>query len=586
MPQDPYAYVEVALQSPPSLDYVSNPKHPPLPPYVPEFISEPVYLKFMPPEDDVLLGEEQPLPAAVSLTANSLGYILEFDHEEDPKEDDEDPEEDPANYPTNREDDEEEEESSRDDVDDEEDKDEEEEKHLALADSVHHLYIVLRLGCLSEPRHPCHFLQRQRATMIRLRAESPSTSHPLPSSTPPSGTPPLLPIPLPTSSPPLLLPFTSHRANVLKVTLPPPKRLCIALGLRFEVSESSYAPTARPTGHFRADYGFIGTLDDEIRRDPEREAVDRTRQTQLVEALTLLKTLQIRMAALQRQQRPARGPAHLETVGPNVSYAMTWINLKKKMTDKSPTNSNTANNQRVTKAGQKPTCFECRAQGHFKREFLKLKNNNRGNQGGNGNAPAKVYVVDHAGKNPDSNVVTARAPYRLAPSEMKELLDQLKELSDEGFIRPSSSPRELRSCFSGRRMDHFKCDKAEAVFQLIKQKLCSAPILALPKGSEDFVVYCDASHKALGVVLMQREKRHYLYGTKCTVFTNHESLQHILDQKELNMRQRYWLEFLSDYDYEIRYHPRKENMVADALSRKERDKPLRVRALVMTIDDV
>ncbi|GKE77699.1 putative reverse transcriptase domain-containing protein, partial [Tanacetum coccineum] len=129
-------------------------------------------------------------------------------------------------------------------------------------------------------------------------------------------------------------------------------------------------------------------------------------------------------------------------------------------------------------------------------------------------------------------------------------------------------------------------EKAEAAFQLLKQKLCSAPILALPKGSENFVVYCDASHKGLGTVLMQREKviaytsrqlkiheknytthdlelgavvfalkmwRHYLYDTKCVVFTDHKSLQYILDQKELNMRQRRWI------------------------------KPLRVRALVMTI---
>ncbi|GKB89156.1 putative reverse transcriptase domain-containing protein [Tanacetum coccineum] len=153
-------------------------------------------------------------------------------------------------------------------------------------------------------------------------------------------------------------------------------------------------------------------------------------------------------------------------------------------------------------------------------------------------------------------------------------------------------------------------------FQLLKQKLCSAPILALPEGSENFMVYCDASHKGLGAVLMQREKviayasrqlkvheknytthdlelgavvfalkmwRHYLYGTKCVVFTDHKSLQHILDQKELNMRQRRWLELLSDYDGEIRYHPGKANVVADALTRKERSKPLRVRALVMTI---
>ncbi|GJY58885.1 putative reverse transcriptase domain-containing protein, partial [Tanacetum coccineum] len=113
---------------------------------------------------------------------------------------------------------------------------------------------------------------------------------------------------------------------------------------------------------------------------------------------------------------------------------------------------------------------------------------------------------------------------------------------------------------------------------LSKQKLCSAPILALPKGSENFVVYCDASRKGLSAVLMQRGKviayasrqlkiheknytthdielgvvvfalkmwRHYLYGTKCVMFTDHKSLQHIIDQKELNMRQRRWLDLLN-----------------------------------------
>ncbi|GKG15804.1 putative reverse transcriptase domain-containing protein [Tanacetum coccineum] len=85
------------------------------------------------------------------------------------------------------------------------------------------------------------------------------------------------------------------------------------------------------------------------------------------------------------------------------------------------------------------------------------------------------------------------------------------------------------------------------------------------------------------VVFALKILRHYLYGTKCNMFTDPKSLQHILDQKELNMRQRHWLELLSDYDCDIRYHPGKANIVDDALSYKERIEPLWVRALVMTI---
>nr|GEX24522.1 putative reverse transcriptase domain-containing protein [Tanacetum cinerariifolium] len=112
-------------------------------------------------------------------------------------------------------------------------------------------------------------------------------------------------------------------------------------------------------------------------------------------------------------------------------------------------------------------------------------------------------------------------------------------------------------------------EKEEVVFHALKQKLCSAPILDLPEGR--------------AVVFTLKMWRRYLYGTKCIVFTDHKSLQHVLDQKELNMRQRQWLELLSDYDCDIRYHPGKANVVADALSQKKRIKLLRVRALAMTI---
>ncbi|GJY94640.1 putative reverse transcriptase domain-containing protein [Tanacetum coccineum] len=282
----------------------------------------------------------------------------------------------------------------------------------------------------------------------------------------------------------------------------------------------------------------------------------------------------------------------------------------------------------------------------------------------------------------------ARGPYRLDPSEMKELSEQLQELSDKGFIRPSSSPwgapvlvreQDIPKTVFRTWYGHYEfqvmsfgltnapADEKEyeehlkAILELLKKEKLyakfskcefwipkvhflghvidskgihvdpakiesikdwaspktpteirqflglagyyrSAPILALPEGSKDFVVYCDASHKGLGAVLMQREKviayasrqlkvheknytthdlelgsvvfalkiwRHYLYGTRCTVFTDHKSLQHILDQKELNMRQRHWLELLSDYDCDIRYHPGKANIVADALSQAQ-----------------
>ncbi|GKA33036.1 putative reverse transcriptase domain-containing protein [Tanacetum coccineum] len=235
----------------------------------------------------------------------------------------------------------------------------------------------------------------------------------------------------------------------------------------------------------------------------------------------------------------------------------------------------------------------------------------------------------------------ARAPYRLAPSEMKELSEQLQELSDKGFIRPSSSPwgapvlfvkkkdGSFRMCIDYREFEqadsincldmslivegiHVTPAKIESYQIGISKDTNGDPPISrscwlLSKGAKTLWYSCMRSHKGLGAVLMQREKviayasrqlkvheknytthdlelgsvvfalkiwRHYLYGTRCTVFTDHKSLQHILDQKELNMRQRRWLELLSDYDCDIRYHPGKANVVADALSRKERIEPL------------
>nr|GEU86387.1 hypothetical protein [Tanacetum cinerariifolium] len=161
-----------------------------------------------------------------------------------------------------------------------------------------------------------------------------------------------------------------------------------------------------------------------------------------------------------------------------------------------------------------------------------------------------------------------------------------------------------------------KGEEQELTFQTLKDKLCNAPVLALPNGPKDFVVYYDASGLGLGCVLMQRGKviayasrqlkiheknytthdlelgavvfapkiwRHYLYGTKSVIYMDHKSHRHIFSQKELNMRHRHWIELFSGYECEVRYHPGKANVVVDALSRKERVKPKKVRAMNTTL---
>ena len=144
-------------------------------------------------------------------------------------------------------------------------------------------------------------------------------------------------------------------------------------------------------------------------------------------------------------------------------------------------------------------------------------------------------------------------------------------------------------------------DRCEGSFQTLKERLTSSPILTLPEGNEGFEVYSDASYQGLGYVLMQHKRvvayasrqlkkhelnypthdlelatvifalktwRHYLYGATCQIFTDHKSLKYLFTQKELNLRQRRWMELLKDYDCTIDYHPSKANVVADALSRK------------------
>nr|GEY40965.1 putative reverse transcriptase domain-containing protein [Tanacetum cinerariifolium] len=142
------------------------------------------------------------------------------------------------------------------------------------------------------------------------------------------------------------------------------------------------------------------------------------------------------------------------------------------------------------------------------------------------------------------------------------------------FLKIAKSLTELTQ----KNKKYFWEEDQESAFQLLKQKLCEAPILALQKGNNDFVVQCDASHLGLGAVLMQREK-FIVYASRQLKPHEKNYITHDLELgavEELNMRQRRWLELLADYDCEIRYHPGKANVVADALSRKEQIKPLRV----------
>ncbi|GJT26377.1 putative reverse transcriptase domain-containing protein [Tanacetum coccineum] len=349
----------------------------------------------------------------------------------------------------------------------------------------------------------------------------------------------------------MLLHSTDRRADRTEFCLPPRKRLCIAQGPRYEVGESSSAP--RPTRGFRTDYGFVATLDEEIRRDPDRDVgygitdiwdemlvgmpgalvTDDTElgrrmslplwlgRTQTRSMGDLMRHMMLERSAgrdcslassrprstgiacgdtetdeytadtgvadalaardaersmngddshnlgtgVRRQAPPAREmfkesdkiEKYVDGL-PDMIHGSVMASKPKTMQDaiefatelmdkkirlmlqglcnrvghldrdcRSTANDNTANNQRGTRAGQKPTCYECGAQGHFKRDCPKLKNNNRDNQGGNGNAPAKVYAVGHAGTNPDSNIVTDLMPIELGSFDVIIGMDWLEK---------------------------------------------------------------------------------------------------------------------------------------------------------------
>ncbi|GKA46131.1 hypothetical protein Tco_0738927 [Tanacetum coccineum] len=363
MPEDPY--IEAALQAPPSPDYVPFPEEPEQAPLSPD------YVPGLEHTDDEIVAEDQPNAEDASPTAQSPDYVSESDPEADPEEDDdEDPEEDPVDYPADGGDDGDDEEGSLEDDDMDIEADDEEEISIPApvptpgwSDAE-----VARLLAVSTPPSlplspwssplpqipspslplspplpvlspaPPPSLIRSlgyQAAMIRMRAEASSTSHslllpppfilsPTRSDAPSSGIPPPLPISVSTSSPPLLLPSASRREDRPEVTLPPRKRLGIALGPRYEVGESLSA-ASRPAEGLRADYGFVATMDREIRRDPEREVgygitdswdeIVETLQGAPGHVTTLqgqVTALQGQVIALHGQQGPVGGPVQPE----------------------------------------------------------------------------------------------------------------------------------------------------------------------------------------------------------------------------------------------------------------------------------
>nr|GEX51984.1 hypothetical protein [Tanacetum cinerariifolium] len=281
MPMDPLdPYVQLVMEAPPSPDYIPRPEAPPSPDYIPgpkappspDYIPGPEYPNYLLPTDDALPAKEQPLPAVVSPTAESPGYITDSEPEMEPEEEDgedEKSEEDSIEYPTSRGDDDADD-LSKDDADEEEifiqphilmpfRSESEVERLLAIPTPT--LSLVLPTSYplppflmpfpifTPLPPPPPIILPRTRASMALMRSAAPSTFILAPRSrTPLIGTPSLLPIPLPTSSfpLPLLLSSTSGSESILEANMPLRKRARFTTAIGgYEVSESSVAAAAR-----------------------------------------------------------------------------------------------------------------------------------------------------------------------------------------------------------------------------------------------------------------------------------------------------------------------------------------------------
>nr|GEW95889.1 retrovirus-related Pol polyprotein from transposon TNT 1-94 [Tanacetum cinerariifolium] len=210
------------------------------------------------------------------------------------------------------------------------------------------------------------------------------------------------------------------REDVPKVTLPPRKRLCIALGMRFEVSESSFTPISRTMRGFRANYGFVGTFDNEIRRDPKRELNMLRRDRRPHARIARLRESEARLSREAWKMAPKRTTR--STPATTTTTTTTLVtNAQLKITSRAYT---TGSGEKKPYGGSKslcskcnyhhyrpcaPKCHKCNRVGHLARDYMSTVNANTAKGSGagrNGNAPAKVYAVGRARTNPDSNIIT------------------------------------------------------------------------------------------------------------------------------------------------------------------------------------
>lgn len=211
------------------------------------------------------------------------------------------------------------------------------------------------------------------------------------------------------------------------------------------------------------------------------------------------------------------------------------------------------------------------------------------------------HVINQAGISVDPSKVSTIVEWE-RPTNVKEVRSFLGMAGYyRCFVKDFSIIAKPMTMLTHKDVKFQWTAQCEQSFQVLKERLVTAPILTLPEPGKRFIVYSDASRVGLGCVLMQGEKviayasrqlkkheenypthdlelaavvfalkiwRHYLYGESCDIYTDHKSLKYIFTQKDLNLRQRRWLELIKDYDLNIQYTPGKANVVADALSRK------------------